>query len=226
MEQTWRCVALVKWCNYFDLPPELVDLLVAEDVSDPTELSELTDEELTVLTQGMEMGPKGRFFGAVHKLRATSYQEKPDKEENRKEENEKEADTQAGGSSLPDAKTRRETEKEETKKEQWLKEVQTLKLPCVSHDKARKELHTLTKLPFGVNPKDEKACVLALQGQEAGSHCTQHALNEVAILKTYDEEVDQVLNHGRLLLFGGLVLSFTDTDGDHILLQKHGIDIK
>jgi len=66
---------LRQWCQELQLPMELVQVLEAEEVSEPQELTGVPEEELTELTKGWKIGPKGRFMKAVRRMRAAEQAE-------------------------------------------------------------------------------------------------------------------------------------------------------
>jgi len=61
---------IAQWCEDLQLPEEMVERLVAEDVTDPQELTGVGEDELASLTVGLKIGPKGRFMKAVSRLKA------------------------------------------------------------------------------------------------------------------------------------------------------------
>lgn len=60
---------LMVWCSKHNLPTELVERLIEEDVTDPRDLVELPEDELLPLVKGLSIGVKGRFMKAVKALR-------------------------------------------------------------------------------------------------------------------------------------------------------------
>ncbi|CAE7763022.1 unnamed protein product [Symbiodinium pilosum] len=52
------------------LPPELLSRLQAEEVTEPQELTGVSEQELSALTDGLKIGPKGRFMKAVQRMKA------------------------------------------------------------------------------------------------------------------------------------------------------------
>jgi len=61
---------LESWCEELQLPGELLARLRAEEVMEPQELTGVTETELTALTAGLKIGPKGRFMKAVQRMKA------------------------------------------------------------------------------------------------------------------------------------------------------------
>jgi len=62
--------ALREWCEELRLPTEdLVERLLAEDVQDPADLAFVPEDDLSIFTQGMKIGAKGRFLAAVRSMK-------------------------------------------------------------------------------------------------------------------------------------------------------------
>eukprot|EP00434_Breviolum_minutum_P014124 symbB.v1.2.012453.t1/scaffold858.1/size157433/1 len=59
-----------KWCQDLQLPQQLLARLNDEDVTDPEELTGVSEKELAELTTGLKIGPKGRFLKAVKRMKA------------------------------------------------------------------------------------------------------------------------------------------------------------
>ena len=74
---------IAQWCEDLQLPSELVDRLLAEEVMEPEELTCIADAELLQLTTGWKMGPKGRFMKAVQRSRAVTVRQ-PGSKSNRR----------------------------------------------------------------------------------------------------------------------------------------------
>eukprot|EP00930_Biecheleria_cincta_P051434 TRINITY_DN3661_c0_g1_i3.p1 TRINITY_DN3661_c0_g1~~TRINITY_DN3661_c0_g1_i3.p1 ORF type:complete len:710 (-),score=202.07 TRINITY_DN3661_c0_g1_i3:449-2578(-) len=67
--------AIARWCEELQLPMDLVERLADEDVTDPQELTGVGEEELSSLTVGWKLGPKGRFMKAVQRMKAVERAE-------------------------------------------------------------------------------------------------------------------------------------------------------